>query len=453
MLKLPSVVNRVHWSEGMLLSPQHFQHADNHRDTLSAHHLRRTSRFYWGVNHFQIDEMALASNVLSIISIECVFPDGTVAQIDDAGSIDGSASQRISLSLDEVNVAAGSTFTVNFGVATYNPKCASDVDTDQTRYISVNEGAIADIGQPDNQVNVVSLQPRLRLSLAEQSLPNHSTFPLVKVRKSLDGSFQLAPFTPPLLSAAIGYTSKDQDLWVRLGNLIYLAREKAVQLRSLIVDRRSDRVVLEIQRTRIIALTHCLASLDVVLGSEAHPFEIYCRLLDYASDLATLREDPVPPLFAKYNHNDLDKIFSFILDYIEESIERVQLDYTILQFSVSHEGHYFCELPEARASEAIYLAFQVPAKVDKDTLMTWIENACICAKKDHETLELTRDIGFERKPVQKVDKFNLIESNNELLYEVSLPAEAVDILLVSGSHKELTAASPSVILCFAEQSS
>jgi type VI secretion system protein ImpJ len=452
MLKLPNVVNRVHWSEGMLLSPQHFQHADNHRDALNAHLLRRTCRFYWGVNHFQIDEIALASNVLSILAIECVFPDGTIAQFDASGSIDGSNPQRVTLALDEIGVAAGSSFTVNLGVAKYNPKCASDVDSDLTRYVSVNEGVIADIGQPDSQIELVSLQPRLRLSLAEQSLPNHSTFPLMKLRKSLDGSFQLLPFTPPLLSAAIGYASKDQDLWVRLSHLIGRAREKAVQLRSLIVDRRSDQVVLDLQRTRIIALTHCLASLDVLLGSEAHPFEIYCRLLDYASDLATLREDPVPPSFARYRHNELDQIFAFVLDYIAESIDNVQLDYTILQFSAEIDGNYVCELPQERSSHVLYLAFQVPAKVDKDTLMTWIENACICAKKDHETLALMRDIGFARRRVRKVEKFRLIESNNELLYEVSLPPDAGDVLLISGSHKELKDSSPSVILCFVEQS-
>lgn len=451
MLKLPNVVNRVHWSEGMLLSPQHFQHADNHRDALIAHQLKRVSRFYWGVNQFQLDEIALASNVLSILSIECVFPDGTIAQFDESGSGDGSNPQRISLSFDDLSIAPGSTFTINLGVAKYNPKCASDIDSDLTRYISVNEGVITDIGQPESQVDLVSLQPRLRLSLADQTSPNHSNFPLVKLRKSLDGTYQLQPFTPPLLSVAIGYTSKEQDLWVRLSKLVGRAREKAVQLRSLIIDRRSDQVVLDLQRNRIIALTHSLASIEALLGSEAHPFDVYCRLLDYASDLATLRDDPVPPSFAKYMHNDLDRIFTAILNYIEESIDNVQLDYTIYQFSLDSDGNYVCELSQERISEVIYLAFQIPAKVDKDTLLTWVENACICAKKDHESLALMRDVGFDRRRVQKVDKFRLIEGNNELLFEVALPAEAVDVLLVSGSHKELKAASPSVILCFAEQ--
>jgi predicted component of type VI protein secretion system len=48
MLKLPKIEHRVHWNEGMLLSSQHFQHADLHMETLLAHQLKRVSRFLLG---------------------------------------------------------------------------------------------------------------------------------------------------------------------------------------------------------------------------------------------------------------------------------------------------------------------------------------------------------------------------------------------------------------------
>jgi hypothetical protein len=46
----------------------------------------------------------------------------------------------------------------------------------------------------------------------------------------------------------------------------------------------------------------------------------------------------------------------------------------------------------------------------------------------------------------------LVESANELLYQIVLPENGINTLLVSGSDRALDSVRPEVILCFVEQS-
>ena len=403
MLKLPKIEHRVHWNEGMLLSSQHFQHADQYMETLLAHQLKRLSRFYWGVNRIQHDAVALASGEFRLTAFEGVFPDGSVVQFDSSEeSVELQWNQQpVALTLDALNIAPGTTFSIVVSLAMYNSQCASDEDGDRKRFVSVNEGALADIGDSQNEVDLVSLQPMLRLSIDQHRSPNHTALPIAKVQKMLDGSYQSVAYTPPQLAAVAGYTSQENDLWERLSNLIARARVKAVQLRSLIVDRRSDQVVLEMQRKRIVALTHSLPALEALLGAHGHPFDIYIKLIDYAADLAALRDDPVPPSFAQYNHNEAERTFTQVFNYVEEVIESVRLDYTILQFTVDSDNNLVCEIPPTTHGALLLLAFQVPPTADKDLVGEWIDSAYICDAESYEELALKRDIGFDRQRIRQ----------------------------------------------------
>ena len=66
MLNLDKIPDQVHWTEGMFLSPHHFQQSTIYLENLLAHQLQRVSPFYWGIISCQIDELALANEKLLI---------------------------------------------------------------------------------------------------------------------------------------------------------------------------------------------------------------------------------------------------------------------------------------------------------------------------------------------------------------------------------------------------
>ena len=450
MLKLPNVRDRLHWTEGMLLSPQHFQHSDHFLESLVAHNLASTRRHFWGVNELQIDNVALSTNLLRVTALEAVFPDGSVIQFKaiEEAEPSGVNEEPISIALDDLDVEPGEKFTIAVSLAKYNLNCASDVDSDRRRFVSVNEGVVPNISDPDNQVDLVTLRPLLRLAVDRAVSPNHTSLPIIKLEKTLDGSFQRLPFTPPLLSASIGYNEKADDIWEKVSQLTASARSHANQLRSQIAEQRSDQVMLERQRALIISLTHQVPAIEILLDSQCHPFDVYRRLIDWTSDLATIQNDPVPPKFPAYVHNDIYSSLKPVLDYVESTIRSVRLDYEILQFTLNDNDHFICSVSNMTSSGKGYVAFQVPQNVDKDTAAKWVESAYICGESDYENLSLQRDIGLKRNRIQRIESFGLIEGNNEILYEIDLPNQTLESLLITGSDKALDFAAPKIILYF-----
>jgi len=75
--------NRVIWSEGMFLRPQHFQQMDRYILQLSDSRARATRPDAWGFDRVKLDQAALKMGKVAIESARGVFPDGTPFSIAD----------------------------------------------------------------------------------------------------------------------------------------------------------------------------------------------------------------------------------------------------------------------------------------------------------------------------------------------------------------------------------
>lgn len=78
-----SYKQKVVWSEGMFLRPQHFQQEERYLEFLVQHRARMICAHYWGFRSLELDQDALAQGIIAIQRAEGVFPDGTVFSIPD----------------------------------------------------------------------------------------------------------------------------------------------------------------------------------------------------------------------------------------------------------------------------------------------------------------------------------------------------------------------------------
>ena len=67
---------RVVWSEGMLVSPQHMQQQDLYHERLLDERIAALSPYRWGVVSLEIDAGALGSGQLRVTRFLGVLPDG-----------------------------------------------------------------------------------------------------------------------------------------------------------------------------------------------------------------------------------------------------------------------------------------------------------------------------------------------------------------------------------------
>jgi type VI secretion system protein ImpJ len=73
--------NKVVWTEGMFLQPQHFQQHDRYLEYQLRQRLAATIGYPWGFGAIAIDEAALALGKLGINAAQGILPDGTAFSI------------------------------------------------------------------------------------------------------------------------------------------------------------------------------------------------------------------------------------------------------------------------------------------------------------------------------------------------------------------------------------
>ena len=72
-----SLDNKVVWSEGMFLNPQHFQQQERYVESYVNGKCAALGAYAWGVHEYTVDQELLKLGKISIINAKGVFPDGT----------------------------------------------------------------------------------------------------------------------------------------------------------------------------------------------------------------------------------------------------------------------------------------------------------------------------------------------------------------------------------------
>jgi type VI secretion system protein ImpJ len=73
---------KVVWSEGLLMGPQHLQQQDIYHERLLSDRLDALNPFNWGVIRAELDKKALAAGQVLLARFDAVMPDGVVLSLD-----------------------------------------------------------------------------------------------------------------------------------------------------------------------------------------------------------------------------------------------------------------------------------------------------------------------------------------------------------------------------------
>ena len=70
--------NKVLWTEGLFLRPQHFQQQERYFEQIVDRRSKAMASWTWGFESLEIDEASLTLGKLALRSAAGVLPDGTV---------------------------------------------------------------------------------------------------------------------------------------------------------------------------------------------------------------------------------------------------------------------------------------------------------------------------------------------------------------------------------------
>ncbi len=78
---------KVLWTEGMFLTPHHFQQWDRYYENLLNQRMRAQAPLGWGVNELTLNEEALDNGQFSINRVHAILPDGMVVNAPETDEV------------------------------------------------------------------------------------------------------------------------------------------------------------------------------------------------------------------------------------------------------------------------------------------------------------------------------------------------------------------------------
>ncbi len=309
------VKNRVAWSEGMFLRPQHFQAQDRHADARLDARIAGVRPWPWGLTELVIDDDVATLGKFAIQRAVGVMPDGTPFAIPDdipppppLDIPDDARDALISLTLPAAQPGA-----VQFREA--------DAGSLDARYL-VDDTEVADSFSSDRTSEPVGLaRPNLRFGITRDQTYGRVTLGLVRVREVQNKRVMLDDrYIPSTLDIAAAARLRGglSDIAGRAGQRAGELALRAVEATDGGSDTFAGFLLLQALNRWLPVLDH-LQYLPMV-----HPERLFEALTSMAGELATLirPERRAPPL-PRYDHVDPQQCFDPVFDLLQSMLSAV----------------------------------------------------------------------------------------------------------------------------------
>ncbi|MBV6388440.1 MAG: hypothetical protein JNIBNLAF_00032 [Nitrosomonas europaea] len=336
--------NKVIWSEGMFLQPQHFQQHDRYFEKLLENRTAPLLGHSWGFSHLEIDPAALMLGKVQLTAARGIFPDGTPFNFPYQDN--PPAPLEISTEMQDESVV----LALPIRRPGTDETDMENGQNDSLARFSIDEAEVTDSNaQTDSLASLQLGQLRLKLMYKRDMTDAYTTLGVVHVveRRSDNQLIVQKDFIPPMLHA-----SSNPILAGYLQELYGLLHQRGEILASLIaqpghrgIAEIADFLMLQTINRHEPLFAH-LATLPVL-----HPEHFYSLCLNLAGDLATFSGNRRPQVYPEYQHDalaqsfapliaDLRRAFTAQIDRNAISIELQERQYGV-RIAVIHDKGLF----------------------------------------------------------------------------------------------------------------
>jgi type VI secretion system protein ImpJ len=354
--------DRVIWTEGMFLQPQHFQQHDRHWEHQWRQRVQQTVAYAWGFGSLVLDDAALALGKLALSSAQGLLPDGTAFSIPGGDAAPPALDVPVDARNERVVLAV---VLQRPGIVETDAEQAAGSMGPRFMAAEVNVGDSNTTADRDAAVQVGRLN--LRLMLQRDAGEGYATLAVARiVERRADNRVVLDPaFVPPLLHAPAhavldGYVRELCGLLHQRGEA--LAGRLAAPGRGG-VGEIADFLLLEAVNRNQAVFNH-LQSVSLL-----HPERLYASCLALASDLATFRDSRRPAKYAEYQHDELAATFRPVIDDLRQSLSMVMEQTAIpIELQDRSYGVRVALIPDVQLQRTATFVLAVSAQLPGDAL-------------------------------------------------------------------------------------
>jgi len=357
-----SMDNKVVWSEGMFLNPQHFQQQERYIENYVNGKCSAFGAYGWGFHEFTLDHELLKLGKLSIIHANGVFPDGTpfnFPEIDEAPPV--------------LDVPANShDMVVYLAVPVKRPGAVDVLSGDDTqgmaRYYS-SKTQIRDVtidGGDTVAIDVGKL--RIRLLLDTDDLSGYACIGMLRIAEAREDKNVILDdqYIPTCLDC-----SASQRLTAFLTELIGLFHHRGESIAGRLADTNRGGTA-EIADYMLLQLVNRLEPLARHLSQiqGLHPLELFTETVQMIGELSTfVSKNKRPPPLSHYLHDNLQETFAPIISSLRQCLSMVYEQTAIgLPLVEKKYGIRVAQIPDRSLLSTAIFVMAVRADVPENSL-------------------------------------------------------------------------------------
>ncbi|BAO90453.1 type VI secretion system baseplate subunit TssK [Caballeronia cordobensis] len=308
--------NKVIWSEGMFLQPQHLQQHDRHVEALLEGRAGALRPYAWGFTTLEIDEALLKLGKLALRSAAGVLPDGTPLSLP----ADDDLPEPLEIPENAANVTVMLALPVR---RPGSPESGGDEHADNLARYRAGDVEVHDSNDADALATLLQVgKLRLRLALSPDVAHAHACAGVAHVieRKS-DGRVVLDDeYCAPCLDYRVA--GKLARFATELAGLLQ-QRGEALAGRLAQPDGAGMAEIADFLLLQIVNRAQPLVAHFNAL-SGLHPEALYRVCIGLAGELATFSQaGRRPPEFPAYRHERLKESFEPVIAALRLALSRV----------------------------------------------------------------------------------------------------------------------------------
>lgn len=447
------IPDSVHWYEGMLLLPEHFQAAAQRQEALSGYVAQIAMPYGWGVQQIATE---IVEGVLHVRTLDAVMPDGLVIRYR---SNDADAEPlNLDLKGHQQTLAQRKKIVVHVVVPAFSAATFGQDDADTgalRRYRSIrglrferDDGHVAADGPAMDQMRERPwLRPVLKLYVTASATTappdKYSSLPIMRIEQNAEAAIVAHRYEPP--QTAIGGSNEiykcARDVAAELRDKARFLNER-LQRTSDLPERTTGAgtVTLEMQ-LRLLArqfktLQHNVENLQALARTvpriealmkdrHSHPQLLYFALCDVVGDLALLGGELNLPEIPAYQHADALIAFDFLEQHIRLMLETLNQRHTVIAFERVTDGRFELALKHGDLGKRFVIGAVRHKGSPATPIVNWVVNAAITSADKVDDLKVHRTGGATRTKIDRDDSLDLDTPEMTTLFQIEV-GDAID---------------------------
>ena len=301
--------HKVHWSEGLFLTPQHLQQTDRYHEAMLVGGLRSLCGNAYGLTELRIDEDALNGGDFILQAATGLMPDGLYVEIPGHDT------------RPQSRAIAGSFPASQEKLSVYLACPLSKSNALEANAEGMSEGRLLryrtkpiklkDESSGANERDLTISVSNLRVAFEGEGLEDSTCIKLCELTRTATGGFAVAPsFVAPVL-----YVSASNWLFTMLRRIIEVLSTKSSDLAASRRQRGSGLVEFSMSEAANFWLLHtCNGYIPGLMHlynqPRVHPEQLYMILARLAGELTTFSAEGSPRDLPQYAHDNLYQTFS-----------------------------------------------------------------------------------------------------------------------------------------------